>query len=303
MTHAAIAVEGRDAPHLRTAVVDGGGQIVAAADATGLIWADPQDGAALSALLAANPKIDWVQLPFAGIEPFIDALDHDRVWTCGKGVYAEPVAEHALALLLAGMRHVGGYARERTWTTGIGVNLLGAKVCILGGGEITRSLLRLLEPFGCEVTVVRRTPEALPGAARVLPTESLLQAVRDTDALILALALTPETEGIIDGDVLGAMAPHAWVVNVARGRHIVTDDLVAALTERTIGGAALDVTDPEPLPDDHPLWNLRNAIITPHTANTPAMGAPLLARRVRENVARYAAGEPLLGLVDVEAGY
>lgn len=303
MTTPAIAVEGRDAPHLRAAVRDGGATVVPVQEATGLVWADPHDADGLARMLAANPQVDWVQLPFAGIEPFLDVLDDVRVWTCGKGVYAEPVAEHALGLLLAGLRHLGGYARQRTWTGPVGVNLLGAKVTILGGGEITTSLLRLLEPFGCRVTVVRRTPAPMPGTVAVVGTDDLLDAAHDADALVLALALTPETEGIVNADVLARLAPHAWVVNVARGRHIVTDDLVVALREHTIGGAALDVTDPEPLPDDHPIWSMPHVIITPHTANTPAMGAPLLARRVQQNVFRYASGQELLGLVDVGAGY
>ena len=120
---------------------------------------------------------------------------------------------------------------------------------------------------------------------------------------MLALALTPETEGLFDARRLALLPSHAWIVNVARGGHIVTDDLVAALRAGTIGGAGLDVTDPEPLPDGHPLWALPNCIITPHVGNTPEMAVPLLAARVEENVRRYLAGEDLLGTVDSSAGY
>jgi phosphoglycerate dehydrogenase-like enzyme len=104
-------------------------------------------------------------------------------------------------------------------------------------------------------------------------------------------------------DEFGLMEDHAWIVNVARGRHIVTDDLVEALRTGMIGGAALDVTDPEPLPIDHPLWTLPNCIITPHVGNTPEMAKPLLAARVTENVRRFGRGDDLIGLVDVDAGY
>ena len=97
--------------------------------------------------------------------------------------------------------------------------------------------------------------------------------------------------------------PDAWLVNVARGRHVDTDALVASLTAGPIAGAALDVTDPEPLPDGHPLWDLDHCIITPHTADTIEMIMPLLAERIRTNVARFAAGEELVGLVDTDAGY
>jgi phosphoglycerate dehydrogenase-like enzyme len=99
------------------------------------------------------------------------------------------------------------------------------------------------------------------------------------------------------------MPSHAWLVNVARGRHVDTDALTAALRDGTIGGAALDVTDPEPLPDGHPLWTQPDCIITPHVGNTPEMGIELLRLRVRDNVARFARGAPLLGPVDVELGY
>jgi phosphoglycerate dehydrogenase-like enzyme len=95
----------------------------------------------------------------------------------------------------------------------------------------------------------------------------------------------------------------AWLVNVARGGHVVTDDLVDALRDGVIAGAALDVTDPEPLPDGHPLWDLPNCIITPHTANTVAMARPSIERRITDNVRRFAAGQALIGTVDVVAGY
>jgi phosphoglycerate dehydrogenase-like enzyme len=99
------------------------------------------------------------------------------------------------------------------------------------------------------------------------------------------------------------MADHAWLINVARGRHVVTDDLVDALAEGVIAGAALDVTDPEPLPDGHALWGAPNCIVTPHSADTPQMIQPLLAARIRENVRRFGAGEPLVGPVDPDLGY
>jgi phosphoglycerate dehydrogenase-like enzyme len=99
------------------------------------------------------------------------------------------------------------------------------------------------------------------------------------------------------------MSPHTWLVNVARGRHIVTDDLVWALQHEVIGGAALDVTDPEPLPPEHPLWTLPNCIITPHVGNTPEMAVPLLSERIATNVRRFAHGEALVGPVHFDLGY
>ena len=292
---------GRDL--LVTAVEAGGGTVVEVDAAEAIVWAHPTDPGALDDLLDAHPDVRWVQLPWAGVEPFLEVMDDRVTWTNGKGVYAEPVAEHALALLLGGFRHVAGYARETAWSGPVGRNLLGARVTVLGGGTITRSLLRLLGPFGCDVTVVRQHPEDLRGATRVVGSDDLHTVLPDTDALVLALALTPGTRHVVDAAVLDALPEHAWIVNVARGGHVDTDALVAALQTGTIGGAALDVTDPEPLPDDHPLWSLPNAVVTPHIANTPEMGRPLLAARVAENVRRFTTGEPLVGPVDPELGY
>jgi phosphoglycerate dehydrogenase-like enzyme len=121
--------------------------------------------------------------------------------------------------------------------------------------------------------------------------------------VVLALPLTPGSEGLINRRRLGLLAEGACLVNVARGHHVVTDDLVATLRDGTLGSAGLDVTDPEPLPPEHPLWDLPNVIVTPHTANTEEMAVPLLSARVSENVRRWAAAEPLVGLVDPVAGY
>jgi phosphoglycerate dehydrogenase-like enzyme len=273
------------------------------ADASAVIWVDPADPAGLRTVLDEHPDVDWVQLPWAGIEPYREVLDADRRWTCGKGVYAEPVAEHVLALTLGLLRGVGHYARRSSWSGPVGANLLGARVTVLGGGEITRSLVRLVGPFGCHVTVVRRHPDPLDGVDEVVTTDRLLEVAPRTDVLVLALALTPETEGLVGAEVLEALPDHAVVVNVARGAHVDTDALVTALADGRLGGAGLDVTDPEPLPDGHPLWSLPNVVVTPHVGNTPAMGRALLTARVTENVARYARGAELLGPVHVELGY
>jgi phosphoglycerate dehydrogenase-like enzyme len=150
---------------------------------------------------------------------------------------------------------------------------------------------------------VRSQVQAMDGVDDVLEADRYADALPGADLVVLALALTPDTEGMFGADEFALMERHAWIVNVARGRHIVTDDLVDALREGTIGGAGLDVTDPEPLPADHPLWSLPNCIITPHVGNTPEMAKPLLAERVTENVRRFGRGEELIGLVDVDAGY
>ncbi len=267
------------------------------------MWTDPLDVAELGQLLAMAPGIQWVQLPSAGIDRFLSLIDAHRLWTSTKGAYAQSVAEHALALGLAGLRQLPTRARARQWEPPSGRRLMGGRVTVVGGGGITEALLALLAPFAVDVTVVRRHPRPLSGAARVVGADRLHEALPGADLVVLALALTPETVGIIGAPELERMEGHAWLVNVARGTHVVTDDLVAVLRARSIGGAALDVTEPEPVPAGHPLWNLDNCLITPHVANTAEMAQPLFADRVRRNVERFAAGQPLLGLVDPALGY
>jgi phosphoglycerate dehydrogenase-like enzyme len=285
------------------AITAGGGHVVPIREAEGLVWASPRDAVSLERALADARQVRWIQLPFAGIEDFAHLIDHHRLWTCGKGVYAEPVAELALTLALAGLRGLGTFVRSRQWETPSGTNLLGGRVTILGGGGITESLLRLLAPFDCHVTVVRNRVQEMDGADEVVDAEAYVHTLPGADVVVLALALTPDTDGIISRDELELMEDHAWLVNVARGRHVVTADLVDALRDGLIGGAGLDVTEPEPLPADHPLWTLPNCIITPHVGNTPDMAVPLLAERITANVRRYAHGDELIGPVHIDLGY
>ena len=288
---------------MAAAITDGGGLVSPLAEAHALVWGAPAKPQALVDVLEKAPHLKWIQLPWAGIEPYIDVIDDDRLWTCAKGVYAEPVAELALALGLCGLRGISTFVRASSWQGPAGTNLQGGRVTIIGGGGITEVLLSLLVPFDAHVTVVRNRVRPMDGADVVVESEHLHNTLPGADLVILALALTPETEGIISADELRLMESHAWLVNVARGRHVVTDDLVRALQAGTIGGAGLDVTEPEPLPDGHPLWSLPNCIVTPHVGNTPEMAQPLLAERITANVRRWAHGEPLIGPVDRSLGY
>ena len=215
----------------------------------------------------------------------------------------EPVAEHALALLLAGLRHLPERARARSWGEPAGQSLFDQPVTVVGGGGITIALLRLLEPFRARVTVVRRRAEPVAGAVQTVTVSQLGEAVAGARAVVLTAALTPQTRGMIGQAELKAMDRQAWLVNVARGALVYTAALVGALRSNQIGGAALDVTDPEPLPAGHPLWDLPNCLITPHTADTEQMTEPLLAARITENVQRLAAGQELAGRVDPDLGY
>lgn len=292
---------------MRDAVTAGGGVVVDGpddvVDADAIVWTAPRDPAGLGTLLRKAPRVPWVQLPWAGIEHYLPVLDDQRVWTAGQGIYAKDVAEHVLALTLAGLRDFKRRALATSWQPPSGLSLHGAQVTVLGAGGIALELVKLLVPFDVQLTVVRRHVEQPFAGARVIAFEQRIEAMRDADVVVVALALTPETTRCIGVAELAAMKKSAWLINVARGAHVDTEALVHALKERSIGGAAVDVTDPEPLPDGHPLFTLDNALVTPHCANTPEMAVPVLTERVRENVRRRIAGEPLLGVVDVKAGY
>jgi phosphoglycerate dehydrogenase-like enzyme len=299
-----VAVAPSQASHVVEAVQRGGGEVVDLGDRPdALVWMAPDDPDGLQRAVRSAPSLRWVQLPFAGVERFADVLEPSLTWACAKGVYADPVAEHALALALAGLRFLPERARARSWGEQAAATLYDAEVVVLGAGGITSSLLGLLAPFRCTTTVVRRSGEPVEGATRTVSTDRLDEVLGDALVVVLALALTEQTRHVIGAAQLRAMREDAWLVNVARGPHVDTDALVEALREGRIGGAALDVTDPEPLPDGHPLWDLPNCIVTPHTANPWQTAQPLLAQRITDNVRRDLAGEPLAGLVDLEAGY
>ena len=285
------------------AVRAGGGEVVDASLAQGLVWTDFDTTAGLVQTLANNPGITWVQVPFSGVETYMPYILATRTWTSAKGVFGGAVAELALGLLLGGMRHIGGYAREKQWSQDHGRTLFGARVTILGAGGIAQSLISMLKPFGCSITVVRNRQGEVAGADVVVTTSQLHGALVDADAVVMALALTPQTHGIMGKPQFELMQSHAWLVNVGRGKQVVTNDLMWALETGAIGGAALDVTDPEPLPQGHPLWSMSNCIITPHVGNTADMVPPLLALRIAENVRRLATGQQLLGVIDPTVGY
>lgn len=298
----AVGPEGlRD--YLGGVIIAAGANVADVSDADALVWADPSDVDGLRAALEINPGLRWVQLPFAGVDKMIGLVDRDRVWTSAKGVYGDPVAEHALGLAIAGRRNIASFARMTHWDRPRGRSLFGANVTILGAGGLATSLARVLEPFNVSLTVLRRKAEPFPGAKFTGTLDDLDSVLPDTDVLFITVPLTPATTGLIDARRLALMSDHSWLINIGRGQHVVTDDLVAALEAKSIGGAALDVTDPEPLPEGHPLWSLDNCIITPHSANTPAMSVVPFSKRVTDNVQRFARGEELLGIVDPDAGF
>ncbi|MGW1676816.1 D-isomer specific 2-hydroxyacid dehydrogenase family protein [Saccharopolyspora sp. NPDC002376] len=293
-------------PELEAAVVAAGAELSSAADASALVWfgGAPEQFAELE-----HPALEWVQLPSAGIESWVsaDVLRDGVTFTSAAGTYAQTVAEHTLGLMLAGARQMHQMARESSWSKPEGLrSVFGSTVGIIGAGGIGRALIDLLQPFGVRVLAVNRSGKSVDGAAatwRSDDAEGVAELLAESDFVIVAAPATAETSKLIDADALSRMKPGSWLVNVARGSLVDTDALVEALDAERIGGAALDVTDPEPLPDGHPLFQHPRAIISPHAANPKSLLIPALARRVEDNVRRRLAGEPLLGLVDRAAGY
>ncbi len=292
-------------PQILEAVTRAGGILGSPAEAEGLIWTDPMAPDHLASVLAGSPAT-WVQLPFAGVESFADQLEPTRTWTSAKGIYGPAVAEHALALMLAAARDLHHYVKSTSWAlpeVAPARRLKGSRVLIVGTGGIGRSLARLLEPLEPEITAVNRSGTPMAGASSTVPAALLGEVVGQADWVVLAAPLTQETTHLFDRRMLGAMSRQAWLVNVARGGLVDTGELVQALEHGSIGGAALDVTDPEPLPDGHPLWSFSNVIITPHIANTWDMALPELAARVERNVLAFGGGTPLEGQVDIALRY
>ena len=194
--------------------------------------------------------------------------------------------------------------RATSWSgTPEGRSLYGLHIVIVGAGGIAVELLNLLEPFGVETTVVRRRSEPLAGATRTVSIDELAAVLPQADAVLIAAALTAGTTGLIGRRQLELMRTDAVLVNIARGGLVDTDALADALAAGTIAGAGLDVTEPEPLPDGHRLWSEPRVIVTPHSADTPEMTAPLLAERVRENVGAFLGDGRFVGIVDPAEGY
>lgn len=291
------------------AVRGAGGSVVPLSDATrGLIWLSYPEPQELGAVLASHPEISWVQLPFAGVDAFVDVIANDAgrstVFTSAKGCYAQPVAEHALGLTLAVLRYLPRRARAISWDSEpLGISLYGKNVTIIGAGGIARELIRLLAPFGVNISVVRRTASPVPGAARTVSVEHLDDVLPQTDVLILAAALTSSTHNLIGARELGLMKTTAGLVNISRGALVDSEALAEAVVAGRLTGAAVDVTDPEPLPDGHVFWTTPNMLVTPHMADTPEMIAPLLAVRIGENVKAFLAGTAFVGFVDKNVGY
>jgi phosphoglycerate dehydrogenase-like enzyme len=295
--------------YLRAIALGGGVAADLNGSTTGLVWTDSQDTVQLAQILADNPQITWVQLPFAGVDNFKGLFDSLResgrklLVTSAKGAYREPVAEHALMLALALGRALPERLAAKSWGGKFAVSLFDANVLIVGGGGIAEELLRLLAPFRVTSTVVRRSTNPLLGADKTIGHRELDSHLAGADFVFIASALTEETKELFDSNMFSYMKQSAYLVNIARGAIVDSSALEVALTTGQIAGAGIDVTDPEPLPDGHSLWNVPNLIITPHTADTPEQCVRLLSDRIVLNVQAMIHGTPLVGQVNFELGY
>jgi len=297
---------GPDRPALLVeAIAAAGGRLTDLSAADSVVWT----GAPANFPERLPETIRWVQLPSAGVEAWLDSgvIDTERVWTSAAGAYAHSVAEHALALLLAGVRALPAHLAAAAWDQqGLGAQvrtLRNSDVAIVGCGGIGRALIPLLSAVGARTIAITRSGRPVPGADRTLPVDHIDQVWAQADHIVLGAPATAETKYLVGASELDRMKSTAWLVNIARGSLVDTDALVEALAAERIGGAALDVTDPEPLPAGHPLWSLPNAIITPHVANPPSALEPAFAQHVRDNVSRFANGQELTAVINPASGY
>jgi len=302
------AVEGA-LPDDEVITVERGGSLAPVAHAeVGLIPPDPERA---RALLATAPRLRWLHTIAAGVERLLipEIVDRpDLVLTNNTGAYDVPIAEHVVAMLFAASKRVHEHRAAQArhdWQHDLGhTELRGATLVILGLGSIGGELARLASGLGMRVLGVRRDPSrSVPGVERIVAPDRFGELVSEADYLAVTTALTPATRGLVSAEIIARLRPHAWIVNIARGAIIDEPALIAALQERRIGGAALDVFSVEPLPVDSPLWDLTNVIVTPHVSNSSPRVRERSLALVVENVRRFKAGEPLLNTVDTAAGY
>jgi phosphoglycerate dehydrogenase-like enzyme len=299
-----VTIAPKSFPAYEQAVTESGSLLSELDESVGaLIWTDYSDPNGLKELLAHNPQLEFVQLPFAGVDAFQEVLDAPVRFACAKGSYREPVAEHALMLAMALGRVIPERVRASSWGRKFAASLYDANILIVGAGGITEELIKLLAPFRCTITVVRNRSGDMAAATTTVQLPELDKHLPDADWVFLACSLTDATRNLFNLERFRKMKDSAYLVNIARGSVVNSLDLVQALNEGLIAGAGVDVTDPEPLPDGHPLWSAKNVIITPHTADTNAQVVRLFSIRIKENLAAYKGLGDWVGLVDPELGY
>jgi phosphoglycerate dehydrogenase-like enzyme len=265
-------------------------------------------------LLAAGKNIRWIQLVTAGVESCVAipaVRERDILVTNMQRIGGPIIAEHVMGMVLALTRGIDVYvpaqARgewRRATPPGRMTVVDGKTMLVVGLGGIGGEVAKRAHALGMKVIATRASGRTGPEFVSYvgLPDE-LPKLAGEADFVVNTAPLTPQTTGIFDAAFFAKMKPSAYFINVARGRSVVTAALVEALNSRKIAGAGLDVTDPEPLPPDHPLWKAPNVIITPHVANDSDLGYDAQLKVVQENLRRYLAGERMLSVVDVAKGY
>ena len=265
--------------------------------------------------LAAARELRWLQSMSAGVERYVAvaglAERPEVVLTNMAGVHGPAIADHVFALLLALTRDLRGVldsARGSNWEVTAGpiapTALEGRTLFVAGLGGIGNEVARRGHGFGMRVIATQRTPDARPPWVDELGgPDDHARFLERADVVAICLPLTDATRGLFDERAFESMRPGAFLINVGRGAIVDTDALVAALESGRLAGAGLDVTDPEPLPPEHPLWDLPQVVITPHDASRAELTGERRRALLLENMRRFGAGEPLLNVVDRSAGY
>jgi phosphoglycerate dehydrogenase-like enzyme len=254
-------------------------------------------GPRIGDVLPRMTSLQVIQTLSAGVDNLRGEVPPGVTLCNGRGIHDASTAELTLTLTLAALRGLPRFVRQqgaREWRGGFEESLADKRVLLVGYGAIGAAIEARLRPFECEVVPIARRAREGVHAIDELP--ELLPAA---DVVILVVPLTAETRGLVDADFLARMKPGALLVNVARGPVVVTGDLLAALDSGRIR-AALDVTDPEPLPADHPLWGAPNVLISPHVGGASSAMWPRARRLVRQQLTRFAAGEPLANVMTGE---
>jgi phosphoglycerate dehydrogenase-like enzyme len=244
-------------------------------------------------------RVRWIQLTTAGYDGVTFHGVPSAIVVSNAGhIHAPLIAEHAVTLLTALVRRLPCFAAHQSrpaWDRRIPLPLTtleDATVAILGYGGIGREIARRVKAFGSKVIAVARSERTDEFADRIVPSSAFLSAIRQADALVVASSLTPETRGMVNAESLAALKRGAVVINIARGEIINTSAICEALHSGHVSGAGLDVTDPEPLPSDHPLWSCPNLIVTPHVSS---FGSPAVRRRfaelLKDNIIRFQNGD------------
>ncbi len=265
--------------------------------------------------LSRAPNLVWVQAMSAGVDRYMGVaalVENERiVLTNQRGAHGPAIADHCFAMLLTLTRDLRFFAdrqREQKWAReGSGKQpfaLEGRTMFVVGLGGIGAEVAERAHGFGMRVIATRRSGSDNPAfVERVGKPDEMLAMLPEADVVTLCVPLTSETEKLFDARAFAALKPGAILINIARGKVVDTQALLEALESGRLGGACLDVTDPEPLPDEHPLWSAENVVITPHVAADAELTFERTWSLFRENVRRFGAGEPLLNVVDKRAGY